>query len=130
MENLKLIELWKTMNQWVYDGFAQTYKNPALILIATIMNQYVFTWKRSSTIWFRKGIFEKDPDGSVWIDLTADGLDRKIVLRSDGTAVYMTQDIGTAIQRVKDFPDVGGMVYTVGNEQDYHFKVLFLILKN
>jgi arginyl-tRNA synthetase len=76
-----------------------------------------------------KGVFEKDPDGSVWIDLTADGLDRKIVLRSDGTAVYMTQDIGTAIQRVQDFPDVGGMVYTVGNEQDYHFKVLFLILK-
>jgi arginyl-tRNA synthetase len=76
-----------------------------------------------------KGIFEKDPDGSVWIDLTEDGLDRKIVLRSDGTAVYMTQDIGTAIQRVKDFSDVGGMVYTVGNEQDYHFKVLFLILK-
>jgi arginyl-tRNA synthetase len=76
-----------------------------------------------------KGIFEKDPDGSVWIDLTEDGLDRKIVLRSDGTAVYMTQDIGTAIQRVKDNPDVGGMVYTVGNEQDYHFKVLFLILK-
>ena len=77
----------------------------------------------------KKGVFEKDADGSVWIDLTQDGLDRKIVLRSDGTAVYMTQDIGTAIQRVKDFPDVGGMVYTVGNEQDYHFKVLFLILK-
>lgn len=77
----------------------------------------------------QKGVFEKDPDGSVWIDLTPDGLDRKIVLRADGTAVYMTQDIGTAIQRVKDFPDVGGMVYTVGNEQDYHFKVLFLILK-
>ena len=76
-----------------------------------------------------KGGFEKDPDGSVWIDLTEEGLDRKIVLRSDGTAVYMTQDIGTAIQRVKDYPDVGGMVYTVGNEQDYHFKVLFLILK-
>src|SRR5690606_9759225 len=68
-------------------------------------------------------------DGSVWIDLTADGLDRKLVLRSDQTAVYMTQDIGTAIQRVKDFPDISGMVYTVGNEQDYHFKVLFLILK-
>src|SRR5690606_6426439 len=68
-------------------------------------------------------------DGSVWIDLTSEGLDEKLVLRSDGTSVYMTQDIGTAIQRVKDFPDVGGMVYTVGNEQDYHFKVLFLILK-
>jgi len=76
-----------------------------------------------------KGVFFKKEDGSVWIDLTEDGLDEKIVLRSDGTAVYMTQDIGTAIQRVKDYADVSGMVYTVGNEQDYHFKVLFLILK-
>jgi arginyl-tRNA synthetase len=76
-----------------------------------------------------KGVFFMKNDGSVWCDLTEDGLDEKIVLRSDGTAVYMTQDIGTAIQRIKDYPDVGGMVYTVGNEQDYHFKVLFLILK-
>ena len=74
-------------------------------------------------------MFFKKKDNSVWCDLTDDGLDEKIVLRSDGTAVYMTQDIGTAIQRIKDCPDVGGMVYTVGNEQDYHFKVLFLILK-
>jgi arginyl-tRNA synthetase len=74
-------------------------------------------------------VFYKKEDGSVWCDLTEDGLDEKIVLRSDGTAVYMTQDIGTAIQRVKDYPDVGGMVYTVGNEQEYHFKVLFLIIK-
>lgn len=74
-------------------------------------------------------MFFKKEDGSVWCDLTADGLDEKIVLRSDGTAVYMTQDIGTAIQRVKDYPDVGGMVYTVGNEQEYHFQVLFLIIK-
>ncbi|MCL4158737.1 UNVERIFIED_CONTAM: hypothetical protein GTU68_033576, partial [Idotea baltica] len=75
------------------------------------------------------GVFFKKEDGSVWCDLTDEGLDEKIVLRSDGTAVYMTQDIGTAIQRVKDFPDVGGMVYTVGNEQEYHFQVLFLIIK-
>ncbi len=75
------------------------------------------------------GVFFQKEDGSVWIDLTDEGLDEKIVLRSDGTAVYMTQDIGTAIQRVKDYPDINGMVYTVGNEQDYHFKVLFLILK-
>ncbi|HIP27011.1 MAG TPA: arginine--tRNA ligase, partial [Flavobacteriaceae bacterium] len=71
----------------------------------------------------------KKEDGSVWCDLTSDGLDEKIVLRSDGTAVYMTQDIGTAIQRAKDYPNINSMVYTVGNEQDYHFKVLFLILK-
>ena len=127
----EVIELWKTMNQWVYDGFEQTYKN--LGVNFNIPNYYesntYLLGKEVVQFGLEKGIFEKDPDGSVWIDLTADGLDRKIVLRSDGTAVYMTQDIGTAIQRVKDFPDVGGMVYTVGNEQDYHFKVLFLILK-
>ena len=128
--NEKVVQLWKTMNQWVYDGFEITYKN-----IGVDFDKYYYEsntyllGKDVVQIGLEKGIFEKDPDGSVWIDLTEDGLDRKIVLRSDGTAVYMTQDIGTAIQRVKDFPDVGGMVYTVGNEQDYHFKVLFLILK-
>ena len=125
-----IIKLWKMMNQWVYDGFAITYKN-----LGVDFDQYYYEsntyllGKDVIQIGLDKGVFEKDPDGSVWIDLTEEGLDRKIVLRSDGTAVYMTQDIGTAIQRVKDFPDVGGMVYTVGNEQDYHFKVLFLILK-
>jgi arginyl-tRNA synthetase len=122
--------LWEKMNQWVYDGFAITYKN-----LGVNFDKYYYEsntyllGKDVVNIGLEKGIFEKDPDGSVWIDLTGEGLDRKIVLRSDGTAVYMTQDIGTAIQRVKDMPDVGGMVYTVGNEQDYHFKVLFLILK-
>ena len=126
----EVMELWKTMNQWVYDGFAQTYKNLGVDFDSYYYesNTYLLG-KEVVQFGLEKGIFEKDPDGSVWIDLTEDGLDRKIVLRSDGTAVYMTQDIGTAIQRVKDFPDVGGMVYTVGNEQDYHFKVLFLILK-
>ncbi len=126
----EVIELWKTMNQWVYDGFNQTYKNLGVDFDSYYYesNTYLLG-KEVVQFGLEKGIFEKDPDGSVWIDLTEDGLDRKIVLRSDGTAVYMTQDIGTAIQRVKDFPDVGGMVYTVGNEQDYHFKVLFLILK-
>ena len=127
----EVIALWKTMNQWVYDGFEQTYKN--LGVDFNIPNYYesdtYLLGKEVVQFGLEKGIFEKEADGSVWIDLTEDGLDRKIVLRSDGTAVYMTQDIGTAIQRVKDFPDVGGMVYTVGNEQDYHFKVLFLILK-
>lgn len=126
----EVIELWKTMNQWVYDGFNATYKNLGVDFDSYYYesNTYLLG-KEVVQFGLEKGIFEKDPDGSVWIDLTEDGLDRKIVLRSDGTAVYMTQDIGTAIQRVKDFPDVGGMVYTVGNEQDYHFKVLFLILK-
>lgn len=126
----EVVALWKKMNQWVYDGFEVTYKN-----IGVDFDSYYY---ESSTYLLgkdtieeglEKGVFERDPDGSVWCDLTADGLDRKIVLRSDGTAVYMTQDIGTAIQRVQDHPDVGGMIYTVGNEQDYHFQVLFLILK-
>jgi arginyl-tRNA synthetase len=126
----EVIELWKTMNQWVYDGFAISYRN-----LGVDFDKYYYEsntyllGKDVVQIGLDRGVFEKDPDGSVWIDLTDEGLDRKIVLRSDGTAVYMTQDIGTAIQRVKDYPDVGGMVYTVGNEQDYHFKVLFLILK-
>ncbi|MFH6944393.1 arginine--tRNA ligase [Flavobacterium sp. FlaQc-50] len=126
----KVITLWKMMNQWVYDGFATTYSN-----LGVNFDRYYYEsntyllGKDVVQVGLDKGVFEKDPDGSVWIDLTDEGLDRKIVLRSDGTAVYMTQDIGTAIQRVKDMPDVGGMVYTVGNEQDYHFKVLFLILK-
>jgi arginyl-tRNA synthetase len=126
----EIVALWKTMNQWVYDGFAVTYKNLGVDFDSYYYesNTYLLG-KEVVQFGLEKGIFEKDPDGSVWIDLTDDGLDRKIVLRSDGTAVYMTQDIGTAIQRVKDYPDVGGMVYTVGNEQDYHFKVLFLILK-
>ena len=126
----KVITLWKMMNQWVYDGFETTYTN-----LGVNFDKYYYEsntyllGKDVVQVGLDKGVFEKDPDGSVWIDLTDEGLDRKIVLRSDGTAVYMTQDIGTAIQRVKDMPDVGGMVYTVGNEQDYHFKVLFLILK-
>jgi arginyl-tRNA synthetase len=128
--NKEVVALWKKMNGWVYEGFTETYEN-----LGVDFDKYYYEsdtyllGKDVVNIGLEKGVFEKDPDGSVWIDLTAEGLDRKIVLRSDGTAVYMTQDIGTAIQRVKDFPDVGGMVYTVGNEQDYHFKVLFLILQ-
>lgn len=128
--NPEVIALWKKMNQWVYDGFAETYKNLGVDFDSYYYESNTYLLGKEVVQYgLEKGIFEKDPDGSVWIDLTEEGLDRKIVLRSDGTAVYMTQDIGTAIQRVKDFPDVGGMVYTVGNEQDYHFKVLLLIIK-
>lgn len=126
----EVMALWRTMNQWVYDGFETTYKNLGVNFDTYYYESNTYLLGKDVVqIGLEKGVFEKDPDGSVWIDLTDEGLDRKIVLRSDGTAVYMTQDIGTAIQRVKDFSDVGGMVYTVGNEQDYHFKVLFLILK-
>ena len=126
----EVISLWKKMNGWVYDGFAVTYKN-----LGVDFDSYYYesnTYLLGKDIVERglaQGVFFKKEDGSVWCDLTADGLDEKLVLRADGTSVYITQDMGTATQRVKDYPDVKGMVYTVGNEQDYHFKVLFLILK-
>ncbi|MFJ1409630.1 arginine--tRNA ligase [Capnocytophaga canimorsus] len=126
----QVISLWKKMNQWVYNGFSTTYKN-----LGVDFDSYYYesdTYLLGKDIieeGLQKGVFFKKEDGSVWCDLTTDGLDEKLVLRSDGTSVYITQDIGTATQRVKDYPDVKGMVYTVGNEQDYHFKVLFLILK-
>ncbi|WP_417291632.1 arginine--tRNA ligase [Corallibacter sp.] len=128
--NDEVVALWETMNGWVYDGFDVTYKNLGVNFDALYYeSQTYLLGKEFVTAGLESGVFYKKEDGSVWCDLTEDGLDEKIVLRSDGTAVYMTQDIGTAIQRIKDYPDVGGMVYTVGNEQDYHFKVLFLILK-
>ena len=126
----EVVKLWETMNGWVYKGFDETYKNLGVNFdqLYYESNTYLLG-KDVVASGLEKGVFYKKEDGSVWIDLSDEGLDEKIVLRSDGTAVYMTQDIGTAIQRVKDFPNVNGMVYTVGNEQDYHFKVLFLILK-
>ncbi|APQ17982.1 arginine--tRNA ligase [Maribacter hydrothermalis] len=124
------VALWKTMNDWVYQGFEVTYKNLGVDFDTLYYESDTYLLGKDVVAeGLKKGVFFKKEDGSVWIDLTDDGLDEKIVLRSDGTAVYMTQDIGTAIQRVKDHPDVNGMVYTVGNEQDYHFKVLFLILQ-
>jgi len=125
-----VVSLWKKMNGWVYDGFATTYKNLGVDFDTLYYESDTYLLGRDVVKdGLERGVFFKKEDGSVWIDLTDEGLDEKIVLRSDGTAVYMTQDIGTAIQRVTDFPDINGMVYTVGNEQDYHFKVLFLILK-
>jgi arginyl-tRNA synthetase len=126
----EIVALWKTMNGWVYDGFEQTYKALGVDFDSYYYESNTYLLGKDNILeGLEKGVFFKKEDGSVWCDLTEDGLDEKIVLRSDGTAVYMTQDIGTAIQRVKDQPDIKGMIYTVGNEQDYHFKVLFLILK-
>lgn len=126
----EIVSLWKKMNEWVYKGFDVTYNNLGVDFDAFYYESKTYLLGKDVVAdGLNKGVFFKKEDGSVWIDLTDEGLDEKIVLRSDGTAVYMTQDIGTAIQRVKDYPDVNGMVYTVGNEQDYHFKVLFLILK-
>src|SRR6056297_47246 len=125
----EVVALWKKMNGWVYDGFATTYKNLGVDFDTLYYESDTYLLGRDVVKdGLERGVFFKKDDGSVWIDLTDEGLDEKIVLRSDGTAVYMTQDIGTAIQRVEDYA-INGMVYTVGNEQDYHFKVLFLILK-
>ena len=122
--------LWTTMNNWVYKGFESTYKKMGVDFDKLYYESETYLLGKDVVLkGLKEGIFFKKEDGSVWIDLTADGLDEKLVLRSDGTAVYMTQDIGTAIDRFNDFQDLNGMVYTVGNEQDYHFKVLFLILK-
>ncbi|MCG7503351.1 arginine--tRNA ligase [Tenacibaculum sp. Mcav3-52] len=126
----EVVALWEMMNGWVYKGFDVTYENIGVNFdkLYYESNTYLLG-KDIIEEGLQNGVFYKKEDGSVWCDLTDEGLDEKLVLRSDGTAVYMTQDIGTAIQRSKDFPDVNGMVYTVGNEQDYHFKVLFLILQ-
>jgi len=125
------LALWRQMNQWVYDGFEVTYHN---LGVSFDRNYYESeTYLLGKDIVQRgldKGVFYRKEDGSVWIDLTSEGLDEKLVLRSDGTSVYITQDLGTATKRIEeDFPKVEGMIYTVGNEQDYHFKVLFLILQ-
>jgi arginyl-tRNA synthetase len=122
--------LWTTMNGWVYDGFAATYKAMGVDFDKLYYESDTFLLGKDIVMeGLQKGVFYRKDDGSVWIDLTVDGLDEKLVLRSDGTAVYMTQDIGTAVDRYKDYPALDGMIYTVGNEQDYHFKVLFLILQ-
>ncbi|WP_422361485.1 arginine--tRNA ligase [Reichenbachiella sp.] len=122
--------LWEKMNGWVYEGFDATYAQMGVDFdkLYYESNTYLLG-KEQVAEGLKAGHFFSKDDGSVWVDLTDEGLDQKIVQRSDGTAVYMTQDIGTAIQRFKEYPGLIKQVYTVGNEQDYHFKVLFLILK-
>lgn len=124
------IDLWKMMNGWVYDGFAVSYKKLGVDFDKMYYesNTYLLG-KEVVQEGLAKGVFYKKENGSVAIDLTEDKLDEKIVLRSDGTSVYITQDMGTAIERFKEFPKISQMIYTVGNEQDYHFKVLFKILE-
>lgn len=126
----EVVDLWKTMNDWVYEGFAVTYKTLGVDFDKMYYesNTYLLG-KEIIEEGLKKNVFYKKENGSVAIDLTADGLDEKIVLRSDGTSVYITQDIGTAIERFKEFPQLSQLIYTVGNEQDYHFKVLFKILE-
>lgn len=122
--------LWTTMNSWVYKGFEDTYTAMGVDFDTLYYESNTFILGKDIVLdGLNKGVFFKKEDGSVWIDLTTEGLDEKLVLRSDGTSVYITQDIGTAVDRFSDYSDLSGMVYTVGNEQDYHFKVLFLILE-
>ncbi|MGO1751358.1 MAG: arginine--tRNA ligase [Psychroflexus sp.] len=123
------VALWNKMNSWVYEGFEKTYSDLGVDFDKNYYESETYILGKEFVLkGLKDGIFYKKEDGSIWVDLSEDGLDEKLLLRADGTSVYMTQDIGTAIQRVKDF-QINGLVYTVGNEQDYHFKVLFLILK-
>ncbi len=126
----EVYELWEMMNDWVYEGFDKTYKRMGVHFDKLYYESN--TWSVGKDIALKAiedGYFFKKEDGSIWVDLTDKGLDQKLILRADGTAVYMTQDIGTAILRYEDFPSLTQLVYTVGNEQEYHFKVLFLILE-
>ena len=122
--------LWQTMNSWVYEGFAKTYQLLGVAFDKTYYESTTYLLgKELVEQGLEQNVFERKPDGSVRIDLTNDGLDEKVLLRSDGTSVYMTQDLGTARERFLEFPQLKRLIYTVGNEQDYHFKVLFLVLK-
>ena len=126
----KVKTLWATMNGWVYEGFESTYARLGVNFDKLYFESDTYLVGRDVVKdGVSKGVFEQQPDGSIWCDLTGDGLDRKLLLRSDGTAVYMTQDIGTAILRKQDWTALNQLIYTVGNEQDYHFKVLFLVLE-
>ena len=122
--------IWKMMNDWVYVGFEETYNTLGVSFDKNYYESETYLLgKEIVNYGLENNVFYKKEDSSIWVDLTDDGLDEKLLLRSDGTSVYMTQDLGTAKQRIDDFPEIGGMVYTVGNEQDYHFQVLFKILK-
>lgn len=128
-ENKQVRDLWEKMNSWVYAGFNETYKRLGVDFdqVQYESNTYILG-KDIIEDGLAKGVFFRKEDNSVWIDLTEDGLDQKLVLRGDGTSVYMTQDLGTAVERFKQ-NNIQKLIYTVGNEQDYHFQVLFLILK-
>lgn len=124
------LQLWKMMNGWVYKGFDETFEKLGVSFDEIYYESDTYLLgKKAVNEGLEKGIFYKKEDGSVWCDLTAEGLDHKLLLRSDGTSVYITQDIGTAIERFEKHPELKGIIYVVGNEQEYHFKVLFAILK-
>jgi len=124
------MKLWKKMNRWVYDGFDKTYKTLGVDFDKIYYESETYLYgKKEVEKGLKKKIFFKKDDNSIWVDLNKYGLDNKLLVRSDGTSVYITQDIGTAILRFRDFPKILKQIYTVGNEQEYHFKVLFKILE-
>ena len=128
-EDPEVRALWKMMNEWVFAGFDQTYKALGISFDRTYYEHDTYLLgKELVRKGLDSGVFVTDPDGSVWCDLTADGLDRKLLLRSDGTSVYMTQDLGTAERRFAEY-ELDSHVYVVGDEQNYHFQVLKLVLK-
>lgn len=121
--------LWEKMNGWVYAGFDATYARAGVDFDKNYYESQTYVLGKADVLeGLKKGVFY-EKDGAVWVDNTAEGLDEKVLLRRDGTSVYMTQDIGTAIKRFEEYPGLSKLIYTVGNEQDYHFKVLFIILK-
>ena len=127
--NKEVIDLWSQMNSWVYEGFSETYKNLKVSFDSEYFESDTYLKGKEIVLkGLKDKVFYKKDDNSVWVDLNSYGLDEKLLLRSDGTSVYITQDIGTAFLRYKDHPKMDGMIYTTGNEQDYHFKVLFKIL--
>jgi arginyl-tRNA synthetase len=125
-----VVDLWKTMNGWVYEGFDVTYKTMGVDFDELYYESDTYILGKDVVEkGLEKGVFYQKPDGSIWCDLSAEKMDDKLLLRADGTSVYMTQDIGTAIERYKKHQNLSGLIYTVGNEQNHHFKVLFTILK-
>ncbi|MGB0404509.1 MAG: arginine--tRNA ligase [Salibacteraceae bacterium] len=129
-KNTDVLELWETMNSWVYAGFDVTYSAMGVDFDKLYHESFTYLYGKDKVLeGLEKGVFYRKDDGSVWCDLTDKKLDHKLVLRSDGTSVYITQDIGTALLRLQDYPNLNQLIYTVGNEQDHHFKVLFAILE-
>ena len=125
----EVIKVWKKMNSWVIDGFNETLEKLDVVFDSEYFESETYLMgKEIVEKGLKSGLFFKKQDNSVWVDLTSEGLDEKILIRSDGTSVYMTQDLGTAYLRYQNYPKLSGMIYTTGNEQDYHFKVLFKIL--
>ncbi|HUI68866.1 MAG TPA: arginine--tRNA ligase [Spirochaetia bacterium] len=122
------VALWRTMNSWVMAGIEETYKRTGIAFDRVYFESDIYKLGRQEVVaGLQKGIFQKDPDGSVWVDLSDEGMEREVLLRSDGTSIYLTQDIGTAIQRSRDWP-FDRMIYVVGSEQRHHFQVLFRVL--